>query len=201
MARPRTFEENEVLERALTVFWNRGYDGTSIEELVQQTGVGRASLYGAFGDKEHLFQRVVEHYVSKLDDGALVADTPRSARNLLEVLMARRVSMLCPQTGPRGCFLLLSGTSGGSAELTREMLARAMVQTRELMEAILRRAQREGALGLHEDVGVLAQFLVVVLQGIAASARAGVSTQELSSVAQLAVERVLGPGSPPSVLP
>jgi len=66
MARPREFDEDVVLGKVLSVFWERGYDGTSVEDLVERTGLGRASLYGAFGDKERLFERALALYLSRL---------------------------------------------------------------------------------------------------------------------------------------
>ena len=62
LARPRSFEKLEVLNRAMKVFWEKGYAGTSISELAEQTGLQPGSLYGTFGDKETLFEKVLEHY-------------------------------------------------------------------------------------------------------------------------------------------
>jgi AcrR family transcriptional regulator len=192
MARPREFDEVEILDRALAAFWERGFDGTSIEDLVQSTGLGRASLYNAFGDKEKLFKRVVDHYLARTERIAAALDEHLPARETLEGLLNGWVVSTCSKSGPRGCFLLLSGTSGGSEELTREALSRSTARLQKALVALLRRAQEEGDLGADADVVSLARFLGVVQHGLATSARAGVAARELSSVAREAIAHVLG---------
>jgi AcrR family transcriptional regulator len=192
MARPREFDEAEILDRALAVFWERGFDGTSIEELVQSTGLGRASLYNAFGDKEQLFKRVLDHYLERTERNAAVLDEHLPARETLEKLLNGWVVSTCSRSGPRGCFLLLSGTSGGSEELTHEALARSTARLQKALVALLRRAQEEGELAADADVVSLARFLGVVQHGLASSARAGVGARELAGVAHEALAHVLG---------
>lgn len=196
MARPREFDEAEILDRALSVFWDRGFDGTSIEQLVQSTGLGRASLYNAFGDKEQLFKRVVAHYLERSERGAAALDEHLllPARETLEKLLNGWVTATCSKSGPRGCFLLLSGTTGGSAVLTHEALARSTARQHKALVALLRRAQREGELAANADVVALARFLGVVQHGLATSARAGVGARELAGVAREVLLQVLGAG-------
>jgi len=66
MARPREFDETKALDQALTVFWSKGFDGASITDLTEATGLARASLYAAFGDKEGLFRAAVQRYLTKI---------------------------------------------------------------------------------------------------------------------------------------
>src|SRR6516164_5154650 len=106
MARPREFDEGEVLDRALATFWEHGYEGTSIDDLVAATGLGRASLYGAFGDKEQIFARALERYCAHLGDSLAVGGDEPSARAALERLLRTLVVKSLPRSGPRGCFLL-----------------------------------------------------------------------------------------------
>ena len=190
MARPREFDENEILSRALQVFWARGYDGTSIEDLVQATGIGRASLYGAFVDKEHLFRRVVAYYTEQAD--ALTDDLANapSARAALEALFRARLSGMCPKKGPGGCFLLISGTSGTSADLLADAMAKAARHTRKTIAEILERGVQTKELSRDADVKALTDLLAVLLNGLSTSARAGMSPKALEAAADEAIRLV-----------
>lgn len=186
MARPREFDETTVLDKALDAFWARGFEGTSIEDLVEATGLGRASLYGAFGDKEQLFKRVLDHYLAKIGQ-AMPADA-RTARDTLAAFFDDRIHGMCPKNGPRGCFLLLSGTAGDSADLAREAAVRAGKETERVIAHVIRRGQEAGEIDPKADAAVLARFLGVVLNGLATSARAGVPVKELEAVAREALD-------------
>lgn len=100
MARPREFEEGEVLDRALHAFWSKGYEGTSVQDLVDETGLGRASLYGAFGDKEQLFKRVLAHYVERAGAEMSTLEDEPSALLALERLFTSWLSVTCPRADP-----------------------------------------------------------------------------------------------------
>ena len=193
MARPREFDEREVLGKALDAFWSKGYDGTSIEDLVQATGLGRASLYGAFGSKEQLFSRVLDHYLDQVEalDNAS-ADTGSPSRTLRE-LTSRWVDGVCPSEGQRGCFLSMCGTSGGaSGEMVREVLLRAVAARRRVLAKIIARGQASGELRATSSPTELARFLIVMQQGVAAGARAGLTHKELSTAMMEAVNHVVG---------
>jgi TetR/AcrR family transcriptional repressor of nem operon len=190
MARPREFDEGEVLDKALTTFWSRGYEGTSIEDLVQSTGLARASLYGAFGDKRAIFQRVLDHYLVRQAEGLPSPDAAESTRAQLEVLFGTWLGALCPKKGQRGCFLLLTGTSGDSSELAGAALTRSIVRTHKLLRSILERGQARGEVDSARDADAMAHFLGVVQLGLATSARAGMSPHDLSLVATQALDSI-----------
>jgi TetR/AcrR family transcriptional regulator, transcriptional repressor for nem operon len=100
MSRPREFDEARVLDAVLQTFWAQGYDGTSIDDLLRTTGLGRASLYGAFGDKGRLFERAIARYMARLSDlTALVTETP-SVREDLRKLLERWIEIACPTRAP-----------------------------------------------------------------------------------------------------
>ena len=191
MARPREFDETKVLDAALAVFWAKGFDGASIDDLVQATGLGRASLYGAFGDKEQVFARVLEHYLAKSE--ALESfDALGPPKETLYALTASWVEGMCPKRGPRGCFLSLSGTSGQSAEFVRDSLLRAVTARRRLLTKLIARGQQLGELRRDRDPDSLAGFLIVVQQGVSTAARVGISARELSHAMREAVDHVVG---------
>jgi TetR/AcrR family transcriptional repressor of nem operon len=193
VARPREFDEKEVLDRALDTFWEKGFDGTSIADLVEATGVARASLYGAFGDKQQLYERVLDHYRARVDDVVANLDESLSSREALRKLLRGWVESTCPKQGQRGCFLLLAGTQGGDAPFAREALAEGLVRMEKHLTELVRRGQERGELDPSRDAASIARLLIVVVQGIAATARAGWSVARLRAV----VDEVLAGVVPP----
>lgn len=189
MARPREFDEKDVLDRALVTFWDKGYDGTSIDDLVTATGLGRASLYGAFGDKAHLFKRVMAHYCAKLEDPSTSCACEPSARVALERLMYGWVARMRPRTGPGGCFLLGASLSE-STPGARKALAASNALLEKVLVGLVRRGQKAGEFRSSVDPNDLARLLVVVAQGLAASARAGWSVARLEAAVRAALTLV-----------
>lgn len=175
LGRPREFDEREVLERALETFWSQGYDGTSIQDLVKATGLARASLYGAFGDKGQIYERVLEHYSARMEGGggSPALDPSLPLRASLEQLFCGWINLTCPKAGPRGCFLVLAGTQGSDSPMARDALVAALKKTEKLLADTLRAGQERGQLAADRDVASLARMLVVYVQGIATVARAG----------------------------
>jgi AcrR family transcriptional regulator len=192
MARPREFDETAVLDSALRVFWEKGYEGTSIEDLVHATGIGRASLYGAFGDKEQLFGRVLTRYLAGTEDiVALAANHDLAAREVLRRILHSRLGETCAKTSPKGCFLLLAGTAGDGPPAAREALSASLQQLERLLADVIKRGKRRGEIGDHAEPVALARFLVVMMQGVSASARAGWSQERLRAAVDEAIAHVV----------
>jgi TetR/AcrR family transcriptional repressor of nem operon len=191
VARPREFDEKEVLERALDTFWSKGFDGTSIQDLVQATGLARGSLYLAFGDKHQLYERVLEHYATRSGGSIPPYDEDAPIRTALEQLFGGWIGLTCPKNGPRGCFLSLAGTQGNDTPFAREALAASLKRTEKALLDVLRRGQARGELPRDRDVAALARVLVVVAQGMATCARAGWSPDRLRSVVDEMLDEVV----------
>lgn len=187
MARPREFDEAAALDAALAVFWAKGYDGTSIDDLVTATGVGRASLYGAFGDKERLFSRVADHYLAKVGELEAV-DPDASPRAALTALVDRWVEGVC--TGPRGCFVQQSSGVESTAPLVRDLVERTNQARQTTLAKLIQRGQKAGELTTATSALDLARYLMIVQQGLAAAARSGTPPKELRASARVALERV-----------
>jgi TetR/AcrR family transcriptional repressor of nem operon len=190
MARPREFDEGEVLDRALATFWEHGYEGTSVDELVAATGLGRASLYGAFGDKERIFARALERYCARMDDALETEDDERSARAALGRLLRALVIKSSPRSGPRGCFLLSTAVGGDAPSAAREAYAEYTARLERALTALVRRGQESGEFTRAADAQSVARMLAILLQGIAAGARAGRSKALLEAAIETALELV-----------
>jgi len=171
--RPRHFDPNDVLERAMGAFWKHGYDGTGIAELERATGLGRQSLYGAFGDKRALFERVLEHYFERVLKPSVIdiLDAPGSGRGNLERLFDLwEQAALLPEFN--GCLV---GNSVSELGLRDEELARALGRKFELLEAALTRAlvraRRAGEVSPALPIRATARSLLATAQGLAVVAR------------------------------
>ncbi len=171
--RPRGFDEQEVLNRAMAVFWQKGFDATGIAELESATGLGRQSLYGAFGDKRALFSKVVEHYFERVVEPGLVAvlDAPGSARaNLERAFTSWEETALARDFN--GCLV---GNSVSELGLRDPEIAGVLQRKFQLMEEALcrtvRRAQAAGEVNAKLDARATARALLTTAQGLAVVVR------------------------------
>src|SRR6516164_184968 len=104
--RPRTFDTEKALDRALTVFWRKGYEGTTLPELTRAMGINRPSLYAAFGNKEMLFRKVMDRYAEGPAAYVREALEEPTARRVAERLLTGAVSLLADPRNPRGCLVV-----------------------------------------------------------------------------------------------
>ena len=186
--RPRSFDEDVALERAMQLFWRQGYEGTSIAHLTEAMGISPPSLYAAFGDKETLFLKAIERYqcatggmLARLEQTAVPRDAVRA---MLETAAAE---MCCPERPP-GCMVVTSAlaTSEASTRLQGE-LRRRRCDLEARIRARLREAARDGTLPTGTTAAGLAKFFAAVLQGMTVQARDGASRGELLAIARAAM--------------
>ncbi len=197
MARPREFNEDDVLDTMLELFWTRGFDATSIQDLVDATGLGRASLYGAFGDKAQVYQRALKHYLAKGDAHARALESEPSVRVALTKMLEAQLSHACPRSGPKGCFLQLAATASEERDsFARSAYHEVVRRSEKNFEALIRRGQAQGEISPDRDPAATAKLLLVLMQGIASSARAGWSREKLNAVVAEAVTQIAGTASP-----
>ncbi len=147
MGRPRTFDLDEALERALHVFWRKGYEGASLSDLTDAMGINRPSLYSAFGNKEELFRKAFARYVDGPASFNREALKQPTARGVVERLLFGNAEALTNPCHPAGCLAVQGAlTCGDAAESIRQELA----QRRTAFEAELAqrfvRAKEEGDL-------------------------------------------------------
>ena len=187
--RVRQFDVDEALDRALEVFWSRGYEGATLPELTQAMGINRPSLYAAFGNKEQLFRKALERY--KTGPMAFLADALRipTARAAAAAIFSGFIRMQHDRDKARGC-LVVSGALACSEE--GEMVRRDLAQLRQEVVGMLRerfdRAMRDGDLPPGTDCATLARYTVTVLNGLAVQAATGATEKELRLVAGLAMQ-------------
>lgn len=167
MARPREFDVDTALERAMQAFWAKGYEATSLDDLCVATGLGRSSLYAAFGDKHALYLRALDRY----EEGGVARIAAALARPPIHdgvaAFVGRLIDDIVAGPGRRGCFI-----GNCAAELARGDRAAAAHVRRSLdrIETTFRnallQARRRGEIAAAADVDALARFLVAGIQGL-----------------------------------
>lgn len=167
MARPREFEEEKVLEAAMDKFWRLGFKGTSAQDLVEATGLGRGSLYNAFSNKESLFERALQHYRKRSRQSADVLERPGPVQDRIRELLLGVVDSDLNDPDRRGCLstntaIEQAGRDPRVADLVRQNF---QVVTMALERAI-RRAQEIGEVPADKDAAALAVFVLNTMQGL-----------------------------------
>jgi AcrR family transcriptional regulator len=192
--RPRTFDVDEALDVALKVFWRKGYEGTSIDELTKAMGINRPSLYCAFGNKEQLFRKALDRYTE--GQGSLIREAigePTACAAADRLLRGTAEALTDPQHPP-GCLAVQGALSCGEAA---EPVRQELNARRSAYEAALRerfeRAKSEGDLPSHAEPADLARYLATVVQGMAVQAAGGASRDDLVRVAETALRAWPGP--------
>jgi AcrR family transcriptional regulator len=186
--RPRSFDRSQALDAATRVFWQHGYEGSSISALTSAMGINRPSLYAAFGDKAALFREAVARYGTGPGRYVRRALGQPRARQVAEMLLHGAVANATDPATPHGCLWVQGAlVTGAEASTLRASMADlrdgGTAQIRERME----RAVREEDLPSGTDVAALTLFLVSVMNGIAVQASSGQSREALSQVADLAM--------------
>src|SRR5262245_27898679 len=150
--RPRAFDIDDALDRALKLFWRKGYEGTSLSDLTKAMGINRPSLYAAFGNKEALFRKAIDRYVEGPACHVHEAISEPTARAVVARLLRGSIDLITDSRNPQGCFMVQSALAcGESADAVR----REMTRRRSAEEAVLRerleRAVTEGDLPSSAD--------------------------------------------------
>jgi AcrR family transcriptional regulator len=188
MVRPKEFDANQALACAVKLFWEKGYDGTSVSELTEAMGITKPSLYGTFGNKEELFRKALRFYDAEFMGFIEESLAEPSFKVAVQRLLFGYVSAQTEHSTPSGC-LAVNGAVACSDEA--EPIRRTLIERRIGIEialcARLIRAQEDGELAGDVDPADLARFVVTVALGTACQAKAGRSRAELRRVVEIAL--------------
>jgi AcrR family transcriptional regulator len=189
MARPREFDENLVLDKAMQEFWSKGYEGTSLQDLLNAMGLTKSSLYQAFGSKEALFAKVVERYRSghaSYRNTALQEATPR---RIAERLLFGAAQLHSDASTPAGCLELNASLAcSAESEQVRAGIVKVRLAFRRKLRDRLRALAETGAkLPAGMDADSAALLLTTTMLGMGAQARSGSSRNELQQIARAAL--------------
>jgi AcrR family transcriptional regulator len=194
--RPKGFDRDEVLDAAMVLFWSRGFEQTSVDELADAMGIRTSSLYSSFGDKETLFLDAVAHYRDgrgRVYDTSLAAGATAKAgfENLFEVAAYE----LTRKDQPHGCMLLqaLPTCSPKYCHLQKE-LDRLRALSEDVMLKRLEGAIRNKEIPKSANLPLLVSYVRTTIMGMSQQARAGASKETLLEIGKLALQ--VWPGAP-----
>ncbi|MBD2868559.1 TetR/AcrR family transcriptional regulator [Paenibacillus arenilitoris] len=190
MARSKEFEENEVLDKAMRLFWEQGYEKTSMTDLVERMGIHRRSLYDTFGDKHMLFLKAMDRFGEKFN-AELAAGVKRSktAKEALQFIFGFMIDGHADS--PPGCLMVNSAVELAvrddvvDAKLTKVFTA----AERQLKEIIIW-GQRDGEFSTEHDAEELAEYLHNVWVGLRAMARMSVAKEKLHRIARTSMKHL-----------
>jgi AcrR family transcriptional regulator len=188
LGRPRAFDADVALERAMHVFWAKGYEGAALSDLTRAMRINRPSLYAAFGNKEQLFRKVLDRYAS----GPLAyfgkALAAAKARDVIEQILFGAARMAGDPRFPSGCLMVQGALAvGNAARSVQKEAAGRRAASEVALRRRLQRAKREGDLPRNANPGELASYVMTVLQGMAVQGTNGATRVQLRRVVQLAL--------------
>jgi AcrR family transcriptional regulator len=189
MGRPREFDTELALDQAMRLFWRKGYEGTSLQDLTDTLGLSRPSLYAAFGNKEALFVKVLDRYASGPAGFLPEALRAPTAATVMEALLRGAANHHADPANPPGCLMVHGALVGGedSDPLRRETRRRRALLTNDIRKR-LERARDEGDLLHDANPATLALYIVTVMRGMAVEAASGASGAELHEMVDLVVK-------------
>jgi AcrR family transcriptional regulator len=188
LGRPREFDVDQALDRALRVFRAKGYEGTSLSDLTGAMGITRPSLYAAFGNKEELFRKAFERYAAERRQFWKKALEEPTARAVAEKLLRGGADLLTETGCPPGCLAVQSTLAcGDEAETIRQELVCRREEAETAMRQRFARARSEGDLPADANPADLARYVVTIFQGMAVQAASGASRKELRRIVETAL--------------
>ena len=194
MARPREFDREAVLDQAIEVFWQHGYEGTSVQDLVDSMGINRGSLYGAFGDKHRLFlaalHRYEETFHSTISERLAEGGSPMQAiRGVFEDVVQE---CSCDE-GRKGCLMTNSAVELAAHDRdTATLVAANFSRVEEAFVKVLRHAQSDGEIGKKQNPRALGRFLTSSLQGLRVMGKACPDRALLGDVVRVTLSVLAG---------
>ncbi|MFD3314875.1 TetR/AcrR family transcriptional regulator [Streptomyces sp. NPDC058656] len=188
IGRPRGFDADEALERAMLVFWEHGYEGASLACLTNAMGISTTSMYAAFGNKEALFRRALERYTEGPSGYLPRALEEPTALGVATAILAGTVRTTTRPAQPNGCLGVQGAlTVSDSGREVRDLLVAWRDNGYTLVRERFQRAVDEGDLPPETDPGLLARYLTALGYGIAVQAASGVGRDELQEMADAAL--------------
>jgi AcrR family transcriptional regulator len=185
MGRPREFDVDKVLDLALLLFWRKGYEGASMNDLSETMGITKPSLYAAFGNKEDLFRKALDRYA----DGLVYvreALAMQKVSDVLDGLLYGAADALSDPANPPGCLAVQGALScGDAAETIKQELISRRAKSQDDLRERFQRGIDEGDLPDGSNASDLARYIATVLHGMAVQAAGGATRKELRKIAKI----------------
>lgn len=183
MSRPVSYDRADVLDRAMRLFWRRGFEAVTLQDILDETGFNRHSLYKEFGDKDRLFTEALEQYEKMFS--TYIADPLESDDGGLDAIRNLFAKRLQPDVDGRGCFL-------SNSIIERPMLCdravcavdRFVARFEAALLNAIQVAQRQGTIPSEKDRSALARYLLTVIQGLGTLSKVGMSAEESGEITE-----------------
>ena len=187
--RPRSFDENQAIDAAMRVFWEKSFEGTTMTDLTDATGLSRSSIHAAFGSKEGLFLKAVERYKSEQMRYIPKALAEPTLPRAIEALFRGMVNTLSIPGNPKGCLsihgALACGTDG---ELVTQVMTKWRRSNENRLKERIQQAQREGELSRDVNAADYARYIATIMIGIGIQAVNGAGRAELTRTADMVLQ-------------
>lgn len=187
--RPSGFDYDEALEKALKVFWSKGYEGASMAELTEAMGINRPSIYAAYGNKEELFSKVLNRYMA--GPVAYVAEAMQAptAKEVAKKFLTESADFLTNQSHPQGCMIAVGALfSGEGAEQVKRQLISYRHGYEDALKERFKLAKSENDLPQNVSSSALAKYIATVHQGMSVQAASGATKEELMEIVEMALK-------------
>ena len=191
MGRPISFDKDAALEAAMLLFWERGYEGTSMADLTQAMGLNPSSIYAAFGDKHALFSLAVERYMKTRAQYATKALEAPTLKRVIRALFDNTIAFLTTPGHPPTC-MTLAGAVGCSLDASpaRDLMTAIRKQNQVALKVRLLKARKSGELSKEINVEDYARYLSTIVAGLSIQAANGSTKTELNRTAQMALRHL-----------
>ncbi len=188
--RPLSFDRDAALEQAMLLFWQYGFEATSISDLTQVMGITAPSLYAAFGDKRQLFMETIERYIdSRGCRTEEIFATAPTAKIALDLFLHENAIRLTQPASPHGCMIVTAATNcSEESACVQQELAEKRNFVKQAIQARLQRGIDEGDVAANTDTDKLAKFYCTIINGMTIQARDGATTEDLLSIGKTAMD-------------
>jgi TetR/AcrR family transcriptional repressor of nem operon len=189
MARTKDFDEGEVLAKAVQLFWHKGYNGTSMQDLVDGLGISRSSLYDTYGDKHTLFIKALESYKSSASGKMCdVVSNSGSAKEAVKRLFEMATSELLSDEQHRGCFMVNAEVEVAPHDKeVSELICQNDQQVENAFYAAIKKGQESGEIINKQDPRALARFIFNTVKGIRVTAKSTTDKAFFDDIIKLAM--------------
>ncbi|MCC8408701.1 TetR/AcrR family transcriptional regulator [Mucilaginibacter sp. UR6-1] len=168
MARSKDFDEEEVLKKAVCTFWHKGYNATSMQDLVDALGISRSSLYDTYGDKHTLYIKALEHYQNSGSNHMCdIANSPIPAKQAIRQMLEYTATALLSDAQQKGCFMVNAEVEVAPHDTeVRDIVCKTVQRTEESFYIAIKKGQENGEITSKQDARALARFLYNAVKGI-----------------------------------
>lgn len=193
MARKKNFIESDILEKALGLFWERGYNATSVQDLVDHLGINRASIYDTWGDKHGLYLETLKHYRQQTSSYLLEKlRSERSAKEIVKDFLHDVVNDSVTDDKRKGCFMANSASEMANSDvIVYQMFTDNRVKIEGVLNELIKEGQESGEFATRFDSQAYARFIFNTATGLRTLAKGTIAEKELNEVVDVALSALV----------